>query len=148
MKKIWFWANTKRNIGLKRKNIKRAIMVGWRINVLISTVVSLAAATSDVSFSRISPPGSNKLLSRKRRFFIPQTQGWALRWVIDTRSIISKMSFYLSKYFFIKYAFIKIKVIPLFISRGIFDTIIPVEGGAGGPILLRLPITYSIDTGT
>ena len=94
-KKIWFWANTKSNIVSKRKNIRIAIMVGWRINVLISTIISLAAATSDVSFSRISPPGSNKLLSRKRRFFIPQTQGWALRWVIDTRSIIRKMSFHL-----------------------------------------------------
>ena len=35
----------------------------------------------------------------------------------------------------------------LFIFRGIFDTIIPVEGGNGGPILIRLPITYNIDSG-
>ena len=44
-------------------------------------------ATTDVSLpmpkslSMMSSDSSEKVLSRKRRFFIPQTSGWLLKWV-------------------------------------------------------------------
>jgi len=86
------------------------------VSILFSTIISVAISTTDVSLpvpkslSMMSSDSSQKVLSRKRRFFIPQTSGWLL--------------------------------------KGIFDTIIPVEGGNGGPILIRLPITYNIDSGS
>ena len=133
----------------------------WKCYFLISTITSYVIAVSDISLSTsLLNRASTKVLSRKRRFFIPQTSGWNLRFVLNTNSvnylkivIAGRLIIRLplcSK--FIPCSKIKIRLYHcftffLYIFRGIFDTIIPVEGGAGGPILLRLPITYNIDKG-
>ena len=57
------------------------------VSILFSTIISVVISTTDVSLpvpkslSMISSDSSEKVLSRKRRFFIPQTSGWLLKWV-------------------------------------------------------------------
>ena len=57
------------------------------VSILFSTIISVAISTTDVSLpvpkslSMMSSDSSQKVLSRKRRFFIPQTSGWLLKWV-------------------------------------------------------------------
>ena len=57
------------------------------VSILFSTIISVVISTTDVSLpvpkslSMMSSDSSQKVLSRKRRFFIPQTSGWLLKWV-------------------------------------------------------------------
>ena len=56
-------------------------------SILFSTITYVVISTTDVSLpvpkslSMMSSDSSTKVLSRKRRFFIPQTSGWLLKWV-------------------------------------------------------------------
>ena len=68
-------------------------MGGWTCcSILFSTFTYIVMSTTDVqlpemsvslpkpkSLSMISSDSSQKVLSRKRRFFIPQTSGWLLK---------------------------------------------------------------------
>jgi len=61
-------------------------MGGWNCySLLFSTITYIVMATTDVSLpmpkslSMMSSDSSEKVLSRKRRFFIPQTSGWLLK---------------------------------------------------------------------
>ena len=55
------------------------------VSILFSTIISIVISTTDVSLpvpkslSMMSSDSSTKVLSRKRRFFIPQTSGWLLK---------------------------------------------------------------------
>ena len=57
----------------------------WKCYFLISTIVSYVIDATDMSLSTsLIDRDSTTVLSRKRRFFIPQTSGWALRFVLNT----------------------------------------------------------------
>ena len=62
-------------------------MEHWKCCFVISTILSYVIDASDMSLSTsLIDRDSTKVLSRKRRFFIPQTSGWALRFVSNTTS--------------------------------------------------------------
>ena len=64
-------------------------MLRWKISFVLSMITWAVTATSDVTLSRMASD-STKVLSRKRRFFIPQTSGWMLRCVFVINNFVFK----------------------------------------------------------
>ena len=181
----------------------------WKCYFLISTITSYVIAVSDMSLSTsLLNRASTKVLSRKRRFFIPQTSGWNLRFVLNTNSVnylkiviagrliiilplcskfipCSKIKIrlyhcftfflYSGAYlillfrlkvervdqFYLDYPLLItltkdgmyhfINIFPLFILiliRATFSVIIPIEDNNGGPLVITMPITYNVDSGS